>query len=66
MRFAFVLVNDRTPFRQTWCLQCCERIGGSGSYLREIGTRLPYCDYECYALSRQDGAERQERARAAS
>lgn len=64
MRFSFVLVNDRTPFRQTWCLQCCERIGGS--YLREIGTRLPYCDYECYALFREAVAERQERARVAS
>ncbi|GLR88123.1 hypothetical protein [Bradyrhizobium iriomotense] len=64
MRFAFVLVNDRTPFRQTWCLQCLERI--DGSYLREIGTHLPYCDYECYALFREASAERQERARAAS
>lgn len=64
MRFAFVLVNDRTPFRQTRCLQCCERIGGS--YLREIGTRLPYCDYECYALFREAVAEQQERARVAS
>jgi hypothetical protein len=64
MRFAFVLVNDRTPFRQTWCLQCCERIGGS--YLREIETRLPYCDYECYALFHEAAAERPERARSAS
>lgn len=48
MRFAFVLVNDRTPFRQTWCMQCCGPIGGG--YLREIATRLPYCDYQCYAL----------------
>lgn len=64
MRFAFVLVNDRTPFRQTWCLQCCERIGDS--YLREIGTHLPYCDYECYALFREAAAELQERARVAS
>jgi hypothetical protein len=48
MRFAFVLVNGRTPFRQTSCMQCCEPI--SGSYLREIATRLPYCDHQCYAL----------------
>ncbi|MBR0959794.1 hypothetical protein [Bradyrhizobium japonicum] len=48
MRFAFVLVNGRTPFRPTWCTQCCEPI--SGSYLREIATRLPYCDHQCYAL----------------
>lgn len=64
MRFTFVLVNDRTPFRQTLCLQCCERI--SGSYLREIGTHLSYCDYECYALFRETLAEQQERARVAS
>ncbi|WP_042336422.1 hypothetical protein [Bradyrhizobium sp. DOA9] len=48
MRFAFVLVNGRTPFRLTSCMQCCEPI--SGSYLREIATRLPYCDHQCYAL----------------
>ncbi|MCA1426990.1 MULTISPECIES: hypothetical protein [unclassified Bradyrhizobium] len=48
MRFAFVLVNGRTPFRQTSCMQCCEPI--RGSYLREIATRLPYCDHQCYAL----------------
>ncbi|PWE78539.1 hypothetical protein XF30_19120 [Bradyrhizobium sp. SUTN9-2] len=48
MRFAFVLVNGRTPFRQTSCVQCYEPI--SGSYLREIATRLPYCDHQCYAL----------------
>ncbi|MDA9543345.1 MULTISPECIES: hypothetical protein [unclassified Bradyrhizobium] len=48
MRFAFVLVNGRTPFRQTSCMQCCEPI--SSSYLREIATRLPYCDHQCYAL----------------
>lgn len=43
----FILVNGRTPIRTTFCLQCCEKI--SGSYLREIRTRLPYCDYGCYA-----------------
>ncbi|MBH5398085.1 hypothetical protein HZZ13_09810 [Bradyrhizobium sp. CNPSo 4010] len=48
MRFAFVLVNGRTPFGRTWCMQCCEPI--SGSYLREIATRLPYCDHQCYTL----------------
>lgn len=64
MRFAFVLVNDRTPFRQTWCLQCCECI--SGSYLREIGTHLSYCDYQCYTLFRAAVAEQQECARVAS
>jgi hypothetical protein len=64
MRFAFVLVNDRTPFRQTWCIQCCERIGGG--YLREFRTHLPYCDYECYALFCETLAEQKDRVRAAS
>ena len=45
-----VLVNDRTPFRKTFCLQCCEPIGSG--YVREIGTRIPFCDYECYSLHR--------------
>jgi hypothetical protein len=64
MRFAFVLVNDRTPFRLTYCMRCCERIGGSD--LREIATHLPYCDYECYARFCERLAELKERARAAS
>jgi len=45
-------------------MQCCERIGGS--YLREIGTRLPYCDYECYALFCETLAEQKDIVRAAS
>jgi hypothetical protein len=43
----FVLVNGRTPCRQSFCVRCCEPIGAS--YLREIGTRLCYCDPKCYA-----------------
>jgi hypothetical protein len=43
----FVLVNGRTPCRQSFCVQCREPIGSS--YLREIGTRLRYCDQKCYA-----------------
>ncbi|MBR0839694.1 hypothetical protein JQ607_05750 [Bradyrhizobium liaoningense] len=62
MRFAFVLVNGRTPFRQTCCMQCCEPIGGG--YLREIATRLPYCDHQCYALYCEALAK--DRMRAAS
>jgi hypothetical protein len=64
MRFAFVLVNDRTPFRQTYCMRCSERIGDS--YVREIATHLPYCGYECYALFCEALAECKNRARAAS
>jgi hypothetical protein len=45
MRFA--LVNARTPRLKPVCLECCEPIGAG--YLRDFGTRLPYCDYICYA-----------------
>jgi hypothetical protein len=42
----FILVNGRTPCRQSVCALCCEPIGVN--YLREISTRLPYCDPDCY------------------
>jgi hypothetical protein len=43
----FVLVNGRTPCPQSSCGLCCKPIGTS--YLREIETRLSYCDDKCYA-----------------
>jgi hypothetical protein len=43
----FVLVNGTSPCPQSVCVLCCEAIGAS--YLREIGTQLPYCDHNCYA-----------------
>ena len=43
----FVLVNGRTPNPQSLCVLCCRPIGGS--YLREIDTRLSYCNHACYA-----------------
>jgi hypothetical protein len=43
----FVLVNGRTPCPQSSCVRCSEPFGAS--YLREVGTRLCYCDHECYA-----------------
>ena len=43
----YVLVNGRTPCRQSYCVRCSEPIGMA--YLREIGTQLPYCDHDCYA-----------------
>jgi hypothetical protein len=43
----FVLVNDRTPGKQSSCLTCGKPLGTG--YLREIGTRLFYCDHDCYA-----------------
>jgi hypothetical protein len=42
----FVLVNGRTPRPQSFCAVCCAPIGGS--YLRELATRLSYCDHACY------------------
>ena len=43
----YILVNGRTPFRQSACVLCGKPIGPN--YLREIATRLPYCDPDCYA-----------------
>jgi hypothetical protein len=43
----FILVNGRTPCQQSVCALCCRPIGTS--YLREVATRLPYCDPDCYA-----------------
>lgn len=45
----FVVVNDRTPLRQSFCALCCKQIG-EGGYLRDMRTRLCYCEAECYAL----------------
>jgi hypothetical protein len=43
----FILVNGRTPRPQSICALCCKPIGMG--YLREIETRLSYCDDKCYA-----------------
>jgi hypothetical protein len=43
----FILVNGRTPCRNSACALCAESIGNS--YLREMGTQLYYCDQVCYA-----------------
>jgi hypothetical protein len=43
----FILVNGRTPSTRSFCMLCYEPIGMS--YLREVGTRLPYCGPGCYA-----------------
>ena len=42
----FVLVNGRIPRPESFCALCCEPIGES--YLRELATRLSYCDHKCY------------------
>jgi hypothetical protein len=43
----FVLVNGRTPRQRSLCVMCDQPIGAG--YLRELGTRLPYCNQDCYA-----------------
>jgi hypothetical protein len=43
----FILVNGRTPSQQSTCALCRKSIGTH--YLREIATRLHYCDADCYA-----------------
>ena len=42
----FVLVNGRTPRKQSFCAMCRESIGES--YLREIVTQLSCCSYSFY------------------
>jgi hypothetical protein len=46
----FVLVSGRSPRLQSCCALCCKPI--VGGYLRDIATRLPYCDYVCYTRDR--------------
>lgn len=43
----FVLVNGRAPRPQSFCALCCQPI--EKRYVREIATRLSYCNHECYA-----------------
>ena len=42
----FVLVSDRTPNKQSFCVLCRGPIGRG--YLREVGTGLFYCNHDCY------------------
>jgi hypothetical protein len=42
----FVLVNGRTPRPESFCALCCEPSGEG--YLRELTTRLSFCDHWCY------------------
>ena len=42
----FVFVSGRTPRPQSSCASCRESIGNS--YLRELATRVCYCDHRCY------------------
>lgn len=42
----FILVNGSPAGDQAHCALCCEKIGDT--YLREMQTRLLYCDSRCY------------------
>jgi hypothetical protein len=41
-----ILVNDAHLKAGAYCSYCRTRI--RDSYIREIGTRFLYCDFECY------------------
>ncbi len=42
----FIAVNDRTPRADGYGALCCEPI--KEPYVREIQTRLLYCDHQCF------------------
>lgn len=42
----FIFVNGRTPRHDAYCALCCDKIGDA--YVREMRTRLLYCDELCY------------------
>jgi hypothetical protein len=42
----FVVVNHRTPLCRSTCLHCSRLFGAS--YLRDVSTQKPFCDYDCY------------------
>jgi hypothetical protein len=42
----FIVVNGRTLRPQAFCALCCEQI--ENGYLRDLTTRLSYCDHQCY------------------
>ena len=58
----FVLVNDRTPRAPSVCAHCSTPIGLG--YLRDVSSRLPYCDHECYVRYSKEVAATVSLARA--
>jgi len=42
----FIFVNGRTPRAEAVCACCSRRI--EDSYVRELTSRLPFCDADCY------------------
>ena len=50
----FILVHGRTPRSRSLCVMCDQPVGAN--YLREVGTRLIYCDHDCYAAHCESAA----------
>ena len=44
-----VVVTGARLKAQAFCAHCGEEIGDS--YIREIGTRMVYCDFHCYSVA---------------
>ena len=44
-----ILVSDANLKSDTCCMYCRVKIGDS--YARKIGSRLIYCDYDCYRFA---------------
>jgi hypothetical protein len=42
----FIFVSDRTPGGSSTCARCGTPI--ATGYLRDLHSRLPYCDHACY------------------
>ena len=48
----FILVNGRTPSSQSACAICSRPI--RATYLRDIETRLLFCDHDCFASAQSE------------
>ena len=57
----FILINGRTPRVESFCALCCEPIGET--YLREITTKLSYCDHTCYVGHRKLASLKRSKSR---
>jgi hypothetical protein len=55
----FILVNGRAPRPQSSCAFCCQPIGNG--YLRELTTRLSYCNQQCYVGHSESAARALEK-----
>jgi hypothetical protein len=44
-----IIVNGANLKAQAFCAHCSQEIGNS--YIREIGSRLIYCDFRCYSVA---------------